>query len=150
MKAPEQTWHSGSGGWLWLPAAHALPDGFTTSLSALPIRRQVTGPLLVCVAEVSRQRADGRIFEQLDNRYLSLKSFLQLTSHPYYEQRMPTQVEEIVMNPDSLQSQQFLPEIGNGALHFRVGRNIRGVGREVRNVRSLKCLAIKLPVGVQR
>src|ERR1051325_8065268 len=77
----------------------------TLLLHAVVIARQVLG-----------QRIHGRIFEQLKQRQLSFEGFLQLAMDLYDQQRMPTEVEEVVVDADLLHFQNFLPNPGDDAL----------------------------------
>jgi hypothetical protein len=68
--------------------------------------------------------------EQVYDCDVALKNFLQPALHLDHQQGMSAQVEEVVVNSDPLQAQQFLPDTGNGPLHFAGRRNIRCAQRQ--------------------
>ena len=58
------------------------------------------------------------MFEEICNRQIFLETFLELVMNSDHQQRMPTEIEEVVINPDLLGLQGFPPNGSNDLLGF--------------------------------
>src|ERR1051325_5350670 len=95
----------------------AAADGCATGRSARFVWGNVRRRFFVR-AEMARQGADRRVFEQLNNGNVPLKNILKPALHLDQQQRMSAEIEEVVVNPDLLQSEQLLPDPRDRPLHL--------------------------------
>ena len=97
----------------------------------------------------ARYPCKGRRIEQ----FPKLNLLTQIPAHPsqqlHRQQRMPAQVEETVVSPYPLHTQQLLPDTGQHLFHRALWRLVR-MRDQRRLVRRRQCLPVHLPARVQR
>jgi len=79
------------------------------------------------VNDKARQRRDGRILKQDDDRDVDIKNILKVGVHPEEHQGIPAEIEKIIGHPDVFQAEGFRPDFHNAVFRRRSGRDIRRV-----------------------
>jgi hypothetical protein len=92
--------------------------------------------------EIFGQRLDGRMLEQLDDGQLALEQLAQAGMNPAQNQRMPAQVEKVILRSDMLDGKEFLPDTRNRAFQFTAQRSqarLRGRGSTSPRAGAMPC-----------
>ncbi|PMQ09861.1 hypothetical protein PseAD21_19140 [Pseudomonas sp. AD21] len=98
-------------------------------------------------ADRGGQRRKGRLTEQ----HAHVTAQIELThalDQNHRQQRMPAQLEEMVVTPDALDLQHFCPDLRQGDFDLALRRLVFAADQVVR-ARDRQCLAIHLTVGGQ-
>src|SRR6185369_17035931 len=74
--------------------------------------------------KMAGERGDGRELEELDQRDLPAERLLEPRVDLGHAQRMPAQVEEVVLDPDGLDVELFLPDGRDGPFELALRRAI--------------------------
>src|SRR5499433_4589984 len=109
-------------------------------------QRLKIGPGRRAVAEMFGQRRYRRRFEQTADRYLNTKARTHAADQTRHQQRMAPKREEVVVDPNTLQSQ----DLGKQPTQQLLPRTARQTQYRSTNLRRRQRCAVQLPVRRQR
>src|SRR5688572_3893391 len=104
-------------------AFHKLPLTFVLSLRTLAeilVRRFV----LLTLAQVVGKGVYRWILEHLRHGERTIESLLQSVMNAHNHQRMSAEFEEVIMNSNLLDAEQFLPDFSDGSFQLRAGSDV--------------------------
>src|SRR5205085_5593751 len=129
------------------PILEAIASGFES-------RKPIIGEQWLCtslvMAEMGNEIAHVRILEQLCNRYVPFQRCPQLALHLDHEQRVSTEIEEVVVETYVFDLQHLLPDAGDDTFQLGLRRKVRRVRRGLTFVWLGQRFSIDLAVWRQR
>ena len=127
---------------------HPLVSGRTPALLQRPLGRPRQGGCPVLAAHVPRQRGDGRVLEELHDRDLAGQHVPQPALDTGQEERVPSEVEEVLGDPDLLEPQRLPPDCRDRRFQLRP-RGDANRGRSLVTIRLGQGLTVHLAARVQ-
>src|SRR5216683_7137275 len=89
-----------------------------------PDCRGVPGFFFLVALKMLREAAHCGEGKQIDHVDGPFQSAAQSEPHPGHQQRMPAQIEEVIVETDSFNTQSPLPDLSHQFFHLRTRRNI--------------------------
>src|ERR1039457_5314834 len=114
-------------------------------LNAIPLRGQIFQR-----RQMFGERIDRRKAEDFDDRDLASELPFERALHFNQEQRVPAQVEEVIVLADLIDVKNLLPDCGNRGLSFGAGRLVSRSPRWTGAIRRGQRLAIDLAAWIER
>ena len=106
----------------------ALPQCISLFLRARLSLRDRGASRLAGLRQMRGQSADRRIAEQVDGGYIAPQDTLQFATHLHREQRMPAQIEKIIVDAHLRHAQKFRPDCRNLIFNRRDRRDVLAGG----------------------
>src|SRR5689334_19429153 len=78
----------------------------------------------ISISDFSREPRYGGKLKQVAERQFQIKGLVQFSDRPYREQRVPSQIEEVVMNTNLAKAQHLSPGFRHDLLDSSSWRNI--------------------------
>src|SRR5579864_7720551 len=108
---------------------------FIKNLSRSPSRCQT----FFSMFQPCGQQAYRGTVEEIEERYLPLQFLPQGEAHLRYQQRMAPKLEEVIIQPNSLQTQSLLPYTGHRLLHGGLRLYVRISRRRLLRSSPFRC-----------